>query len=275
VRVLRGARLVVVAVVAMTLAACAGTASARTRLITTDDQIMNLGPMPDELRELHKEDEYDTVGFHYRRFGVLDADVWSWGGKLIFYREQPEISVEGFRTIHTTYYHEVDDALADRYGWSTPIEYRIPAGLLVALCIVEFVVVARRRRNARRVLAIGVGLVVLSGVLFLLGMTWPCAFPLMLGFFHIVIALPIFHPASNAEAAMAMGDDEDPPYKKPPPEEPARPSGPNLGPAPTFEKDPFRAPPQPPPIQVKRPPTAPAAAPVVRDETAEGPKLLR
>ncbi|MFN0253818.1 MAG: hypothetical protein ACKV2T_43530 [Kofleriaceae bacterium] len=270
------ARILGLAMVVLAIAGCTGTASTRTRLITTDDPIMNLGPMPEELRELHKEADDDTVGFRYRRFAVLDADVWSWGGTLIFYREQPEISVEGFRTIHTTYYHEVDDALADRYGWGTPIEYRIPVGLLVALCIVEFLIVARKRRTARRVLAIGIGLIVFSGVLFLLGMTWQCAFPLMFGFFHIVTALPIFQPTSNAEAAMAMGasDDEEPPYKKPQPDEP-RPSGPVLGPAPTFEKDPFRAPPQPPPIQVKRPPTAPATAPVVRDENAEGPKLLR
>jgi hypothetical protein len=204
---------------------------------------------------------------HYRR---RDPRSRADARKLIFYRKTPEISVEGFRTIHTTYYLEIDRELADRYGWGTPIEYRVPVGFLVTLCLIEFAIVARKRRNAKRVLAIGVGLLVVSGVLFLLGMTWQTAFPLLLGVFHIVIALPIFQPA--VASATHDDEDDDPPYKKamlePPSVQP-------LPPAPSFEKDPFRAPPQPPPIVVKRPPTAPASAPVVHDENAEGPKLLR
>ncbi len=265
----------------LTLCATAQTAEARVRLFSSDDQIVDLGVMPDELRERYRGDgDFDTVGFHYKRFAILSADVWSWSGSLVFYRKRPEISLQGFRTIETTYFTEIDDDVADAYGWKAPIEYRIPVGLLVASCVVELAIVARKRRNAKRVLALGIGFVVFAGVLFLLGMTWQCAFPLVVGVFHIVSALPIFAPASNVEAALAMkplvaddkSSDEDPPYKKPADERSSRPL---LPPAPSFEKDPFRAPPQPPPIIVKRPPTAPSTAPVVRDEHAEAPKLLR
>lgn|GEM_PF-4348355 len=253
----------------------ANAAEARTRFINTDDEVLAVAGVPDELREYARDEAgfaYDNVGFLYKRVAILGADVWSWSGRLVFYRTQ--MTFEGLRAVETTYYVEIDDATADRYGWKTPIEYRIPVGLLVGLCLGEFAIVARKKRRAKGVLAIGIGLVVLSTILFLLGMTWQIAFPLLLGFFHIIIALPVFHPVSNAEAALAMTDDDEsvPIAPKPRPE---RPSEPMLPPPPNVETDPFRAPPQPPPILVKRPPTTPVAAPVVRDETADSPKLLR
>lgn len=45
-------------------------------------------------------------------------------------------------------------------------------------------------------------------------------------------------------------------------------------PAPRIFDDPFRAPPQAPPIAVRRPPTAPLATPIAHDETAPKPKVL-
>jgi hypothetical protein len=254
----------------------AGSAEARIEFINTEDQILDLGVMPDELREYFKDEgggEYDRVGFYYKRFAILGADVWSWSGQLVFFRQRTDVEVRGLRTIETTYYIEIDDETAERYGWSTPIEYRIPIGLLVAACVTEFAIVARKKRRAKRVLAIGIGLVALAAILYFLGMTWQIAFPLLLGVFHIVIALPFFHPVSTAEAAAAMDDEPDPPFApKPAPEHT---SGRLLPPPPNVETDPFRAPPQPPPIAVNRPPTAPTAAPVVRDDNADAPKLLR
>lgn len=249
-------------------------AEAKTRLVDTEDQIIDLGVIPDELLEIVREDGYDHVGYFYSRVAILGADVWSWSGTFVLYRKTPEIKLEGLRTVETTYYAEVPDELVDKYGWKTPIEYRIPVGLLVAACLIELAIVARKKRRARRVLAIGIGLIAFAAILFALGMTWQVAFPLLLGLFHVLIALPYFHPVTTAEAAAAMdADDDDPPLApKPAPE---RPSQPLLPPPPSFEKDPFRAPPQPPPIHVQRPPTAPAAPPVVRDDTADAPKLLR
>lgn len=252
----------------------ATTAEARTRFINTDDEVLDIGVTPDELRDYFRDEAgitYDHVGFLYKRVAIFGADVWSWSGRLVAYRTQ--LTFEGLRTVETTYYAEIDDATADRYGWTTPIEYRIPVGLLVGLCLTEFAIVARKKRRAKGVLAIGIGLVVLSTILFLVGMTWQVAFPLLLGLFHILIALPFFHPVSNAEAALAMAEDESVPVAPKP--RPERPSEPMLPPPPNVETDPFRAPPQPPPILVKRPPTTPVTAPVVRDESAEGPKLLR
>jgi len=254
----------------VTLMGSPSRAEARTEFIETDDEILDLGVIPDDLHDLQDEagTDYDRVGFFYKRVAILGADIWSWSGHLVFYRKTPEIKREGLRTVETTYYVEIDDETAEHYGWSTPVEYRIPIGLLVAACLVEFAIVARRRRRAKCVLAIGIGLIVLAAILYFLGMTWQIAFPLLLGVFHIVIALPFFQPATTAEAAAAMNDEPAPPFA-PKPREPL------LPPPPNFETDPFRAPPQPPPVLVKRPPTAPAIAPVVRDDKADGPKLLR
>jgi hypothetical protein len=257
------------------LLASTSSAEARTRFINTEDQILDLGPVPDDIYDLvQAEDGYDRVGFFYSRVAILGADVWSWSGTLVFYRKKPDIKFEGLRSVETTYYVEIPDELVEQYGWSTPIEYRIPVGLLVAACLVELAIVARKKRRAKLVLSLGIGMVALAGILFLLGMTWQIAFPLIIGVVHIVFSLPYFQPASNAEASAAMTDDEhDPPFApKPAPE---RPSGPMLPPPPNVETDPFRAPPQPPPIVVKRAPAAPNAAPVVRDDKADAPKLLR
>lgn len=250
------------------------TADARVRLIDTDDRIIDLGVIPDELRELVAAEglAYDHVGFFHERVAVFGADLWSWSGQLVFFRKEPLIEIRGLRTVETTYYVEIPDELADKYGWSTPIEYRIPVGLLVLACLIEFAIVARKKRRAKRVLYIGIGLVVFSAILFALGMTWQVGFPLLLGLFHIVTALPYFQPVTTAEAAAAIDDEPDPPFApRPAPERASQ----LLPPPPSFEKDPFRAPPQPPPIQVERPPTTPLAPPVVRDENADAPKLLR
>lgn len=267
-------RLVLPFVILLGVLAAPRTADARIHLINTEDQIADLGPIPDDLAPAAAADGYDRVGFFYHRVATLGADLWSWSGTMVLYRKTPKVEFQGLRTVETTYYVEVPDELVDRHGWSVPIGYRIPIGLVIVLSLVELGFVARRKRRAKVVLVIGIAIVALSAVLLLLGMSWPIAIPMLVGLFHITASLPFFQPATTAEAALAMEPAVEP-TPAPEPRRTERRSEPLMPPPPSFEKDPFRAPPQPPPIVVSRAPVAPAAAPIVHDASADTPKLLR
>lgn len=202
---------------------------------------------------------YDRVGIRYERLSVFSLDLWRWDKTYVIYRDG---------TFGTKLFEEAPPELLARLDLPVPWRYYLPPGLLLVLCLVELAIIARKKRPAKLALTIGIGITSFAIVLYLLGFTWEFIFPLLLGGFHVFAGL------STLWAPVAPDDDIDAetieaPQPLPRPSEQLRPPPPNV------ETDPFRAPPQPPPIVVRRPETARPSAPVVHDEDAEAPKLLR
>jgi hypothetical protein len=146
-----------------------------------------------------------------------------------------------------------------------PWRYYFPEGLIALACLAEILIVGRKRRTIRFALITGGMLAVVAIAFRLEGLTWECVFPGILAIHHLGTALLALRSHDDAEDV-----EESAPVKQPRPAQ----RDPLPPPPRDVETDPFRAPPQPPPIAVQ-PPAPPAAVPMQLDENAEAPKLLR
>lgn len=196
------------------------------------------------------------LGWHYERFAIIGLDLWRWDGEPCVYSGDQYIVLS-------------DEEAALVGSPRGPLRYRLPPGLLLALGLVELGIMTYKRRPLKVTLSAGAALGVLTLLLWLGGMTWELIIPGGLALFHILGSyIALAHEDvidANQEATTVGATDEPAPVREP---------APRLPPPPRVETDPFRAPPQAPPIRVVRPDTAPLAAPVVVDPAAEKPKLL-
>jgi hypothetical protein len=214
--------------------------------------ILDLGSMPDGYTALTELNPH--LGVRYEHIGIHGIDFWRYGGQLIVYSDLGT----------SADYRDLDDDEADQLGASVPWRYYFPEGLIALACLAEILIVGRKRRTIRFALITGGVLAVVAIAFRIKGLTWECVFPGVLAIHHLGTALLALRAHDDSL-------DASPPEKQPP----ATPRDPLPPPPPRgVETDPFRAPPQPPPIAVQ-PPAPPAPVPIQLDENAEAPKLLR
>lgn len=268
----------------------AGTpAHARTiGVISTGDDIMVLRTLSPALSA---ELGYDLLGYHYQAIGVLNIDLWRWGGEVVVFKEAAadlDALKRGTIVIASWRYQVLtDEGIAHVGGADVPWKYYFPIGLLVALALVELLIVARRRRTARVMGALGALLLAFGGVLRAQGVDQAFAIPVMLGLHHVGawwLALRRGSDDATAGDAPEAGDGErgEPGDASQAAETPAprelRPADLRRERPPIIDADPFRMPPQPAPLAVQYPPTAVGSPPrVVAPEAGddEEPKHLR
>ncbi len=209
--------------------------------------ILDLGPLPDDaLAALNPH-----LGFRYKHVGIHGIDFWRFGGQLIVYSDLGT-SAE---------YRDVEDDEAEQLGASVPWRYYFPEGLIALACLAEILIIGRKPRTIRFALIAGGMLAVIAIAFRVKGLTWECVFPGILAIHHLGTALLALRNHDDSEPVAASAPVKQRREPLPPPPR-------------NVETDPFRAPPQPPPIAVQ-PPAPPAAVPIQLDETAVAPKLLR
>jgi hypothetical protein len=259
-------------------------------LISTGDDIMLLRPLSPELSA---ELGYDLVGYRYHAIGVLNIDLWRWGGEVVVFRDEPgdlEGAARGTIVINAWRYQPLgDDGIAHVGGADVPWKYYFPIGLLVALALLELLFVARRRRAARMMGGLGLALLAFAGVLRAQGVDQAFAVPLMLGLHHLG-AWSVARRREAVDAATDATDDANQTGDAPRPgdrHDDEAPAPRELRPAelrrerpPIIDADPFRMPPQPAPLAVQYPPAAVGAplrvvAPEGGATDEEEPKHLR
>jgi hypothetical protein len=237
-----------------------------------EGDVMRIGPAPsgllygvnvpenadaDRLQVTVPRGSEDYLGVRYDHFGLMDIDLLRWGGHLIVYEENAS-SLE---------YRDLEPEEIDKFDLGVPWRIYLPEGLLAILCLVELAIVARKPRTARFALVTG-GVAGVIALLFrLMGLTWECAMPGVIALHHLSIGImPLLQRDDVVEAPPVdpLADVEEPP---------ARPSA-RRETAPKIGDDPFRSPPQAPPIVVQRAQPAPADVPVEHDANAAKPKLL-
>lgn len=197
----------------------------------------------------------DYLGVRYDHLAFMDIDLVRWGGHLIVYEDQGTM----------LQYRDLEPAEIEKYDLSVPWRVYLPEGLIAILCLVELGLVARKPRTARFALVTG-GIAGGIAIVFrLMGLTWECAMPAVIALHHLSVGIvPLLRRDEEPEEAPVETAEEPP----------ARPSVPRREAPPKIDDDPFRAPPQAPPIVVQRARTAPADVPVEHDENAAKPKLL-
>lgn len=115
---------------------------------------------------------YRKLGYHYERVGVFWLDVWRWDGEFVVYE-------------HDTYAPISDDDAA-ALGASVPWRYRLPEGLIIIAALIELAIIGRKKRSIKTAMVAGSILVVLAGAFVLMGLTWEFAIPLLLGLHHLL-----------------------------------------------------------------------------------------
>jgi hypothetical protein len=153
-------------------------------IVNTGDDLIHIRDLPADTTATLG---VDAIGYRYERVGVFWLDLWRWDGEFVVYKDNGYIPLD-------------DDTLATLGGGSVPWKYHFPPGLLLVLAIIEFVIVAKTKRRARGVLAIGGALVLFGIVILIGGVDKAFAIPLLLGGYHIFVALPAVR-AARAEAA--------------------------------------------------------------------------
>lgn len=242
------------------LGVTAAPADARGGLVVynTGEDIFHIRDLTsDEQLGLAHEGIFATkLGYKYSLVGLFWLDLWRSDGEVVVYSS----------ILYTPLSPELRERLGDP---STPWRYHLPPGLLLIAGAIEFFVMYRSRRKIRTVLVVGGVLVVVALVFYLKGLDWEFLIPLGLGLHHLLSGyLALRTPPPEDYAELDTGEDAPRPRRAPVGAEPLLPPPPNV------ETDPFRAPPQKPPIAVVRPRTAPAPVPVVADPNADKPKLL-
>jgi hypothetical protein len=247
-------------------------------VISTGGDIIPLRDLPPETAA---PVEFTSLGYHYDVIGIFWLDIWRWGGEFVVYTSDTDVSSRdasdaagGSLVLERWAYAPITSEQLERLGGAdVPWKYHCPPGLLVILALVELQLVVRRRRSARTVLVIGGALLVTALVLYGHGVDQAFVIPLLLGLHHAGAAWLAIRRQRDDNTS---GDDaaNEPHVTPAAPREASRASRQRERP-PNVETDPFRAPPQPAPIVVERPPTPPSATSVVAEADAPPPKLLR
>lgn len=245
-------------------------------LITTGGDILHLRDLPPETAAAVG---FTSLGYRYNVFGIYGLDFWRWGGEHVVYTSDTDVSSRdasdaagGTLVLERWAYAPITSHELERLGGAgVPWKYRCPPGLLLILALVELQLVVRRRHSARTVLVIGGALLVIALVLYGQGVDQAFVIPLVLGVHHAGAAWFAIRRQRDDDAAGEDAHDE--PDVAPPPG--ASPAPRPRERAPNVETDPFRAPPQPAPIVVERPPTPASATSVVAEADAPPPRLLR
>ncbi|HEY4177425.1 MAG TPA: hypothetical protein VGM90_11350 [Kofleriaceae bacterium] len=200
----------------------------------------------------------DYLGVRYDHLGYMDIDIARWGGHLIVYEEQGT----------SLQYRDLEPAEITKFDLSVPWRVYLPEGLIALLCLVELSLVARKPRTVRFALIAGGVAGAVALVFRIMGLTWESAMPGVIALHHLSVGIMPLLQRDEPEAEHAPTDESAD-------EPPARPSAPpRRETAPRIGDDPFRSPPQAPPIVVQRATTEPAAVPVEHDANAAKPKLL-
>jgi hypothetical protein len=247
-------------------------------VITTGSDIIHLRDLPPETAAAVG---FHSLGYRYNVFGIYWLDFWRWGGELVVYTSDTEVSshdasdaASGTLVLERWAFAPVTSEQIEHLGGAgVPWKYRCPPGMLLILALIELQIVVRRRRSARTVLVIGGALVAIALVLYGQGVDQAFVIPLLLGVHHVGAAW--FAIRRRRDDATSGDDPPDKAHVAPAsPPEAIQPSRPHQRP-PTIETDPFRASPQPAPIVVERPPAAPSSTSIVAEADAPPPRLLR
>jgi hypothetical protein len=220
--------------------------------------VFDLGPAPSRFAVPKADIAQPRVGLRYEHIGLMGIDVWRYNGQFAVYEDHSS---------YLSYVDLTDDDVGD-LGLSTPWRYYFPEGLIALLCLAELFIVALKPRTIRFALVTGGVLVVIALVFRLKGLTWECVFPALLAMSHLYTGFGALWSDRRERAGST-----EPEVPRTP--EPKRVRVDVRAAPPTFEKDPFRSPPQAPPLAIHRAETAPAEPPVDFHDDAEPPKLLR
>jgi hypothetical protein len=241
-------------------------------LLTTGGDILHLRDLPPETAAAVG---FTSLGYRYNVFGIYGLDFWRWGGEHVVYTSDTDVSsrdasdaASGQLVLERwTFAPATGEVLARLGGAGVPWMYRCPPGLLLILALIELQLVVRRRRSARTVLGVGGALLVIALVLYGQGVDQAFVIPLVLGVHHVGAAwFAIRRQRGDASGDDAVDNAHDEPHVAPPPGTSAA-SRPREQP-PNVETDPFRAPPQPAPIVVERPPTPASSTSIVAEADA-------
>ena len=245
-------RLLVVMAFVLGLDAGAARAQSFPMVYTSGHDILHVGEITAR-QAVERGSIFMNVGYMYRRTGLFFIDIWRSDGEFVLYSGSLA--------------EPLDPADAASLGFSVPLAYHLPPGLLILLGAGELLVITRTRRRAKVTLAIGGGLIALSGVLYLGGLDVGFAVPLLLGLHHVVGTLLALRAHGDEDTTAAELGLDDAPPARPEPRVELMPSPPMV------ETDPFRSPPR---VRIAAVQTTrkQTDAPIVHDPNADKPKLL-
>ncbi|HEY4177426.1 MAG TPA: hypothetical protein VGM90_11355 [Kofleriaceae bacterium] len=238
-------------IVCALVAACVlvGRPDATTHLSGTEN-VAQLGTAPPTLAPNSSHPGLPwKIGVHFNSFDPYGFDFWDWNVELVVYRDFT-YELEG---------RPLTDEELDENNIHLPWRYRFPCALVLLVCLVELFLVARHPRSARFAVIAGGIAGAIAIVFAVLGLEWTAALPALIAVHHFSLA---FTARANGDAEGVV--------TAPRPRAPKMPR--TVGAK--LDDDPFRSPPQAPPIAVRRPSTAPADVPVEHDENAAKPTLL-
>ena len=245
-------------------------------IINTGDDILHIRDLPnaDVLQSADDPDSevlgdrmvFGKLGYRYERFGVFWMDIWRWDGEFVLYSGDTYVSIDD----------EMVEALG---GASVPWRYRLPDGLLILIAAAYLGFIGRRKRSAKSALIIAGVLAAISGVLFLLGLTWEFGIPLVIAMHHAIAARAAIKHAPEEEAAAEPAAPApvrvSRPSQPPPLQRPSQRMATGT-PPPVTSSGEHAIPSRPSqPIVIERATTAPGVVPMRADDSVDGPKLLR
>lgn len=147
-------RLLILAFAALLLGAGQAQAKRVPKLYTFGPAHSEVGPirmevlqaMPAAQRSQLEAMRVDTVGFHYKHFGLFWLDIWSWGGKFTVYNKLNEVPLEATPAQAAALLGINESEL------KKPLSYHLPWGLviIVGLMLLKFLPRFLARRKAAR-----------------------------------------------------------------------------------------------------------------------------
>ncbi len=147
-------RLLILAVTALILGTGQAEAKRVPKLYTFGPAHSEIGPikmevinaMPAAQRSQLEAMRVDTVGFHYKHFGLFWLDIWSWGGKYTVYNKLNEVPLEASPAQAAALLGIRESEL------KKPLSYHIPWGLVIIVGLILLKMLPRflaRRKAAR------------------------------------------------------------------------------------------------------------------------------
>ena len=105
-----------------------------------------LNAMPGAQRRQLEAMRVDTVGFHYKHFGLFWLDIWSWSGKFTVYNKLNEVPLEATPAQAAALLGIKESEL------KKPLSYHLPWGLVIIVGLILLKMLPRflaRRKAAR------------------------------------------------------------------------------------------------------------------------------
>jgi hypothetical protein len=193
-----------------------------------------------------------AIGYKYDLFGLFWLDIWRSDGAFVQYKDSS--------------YLELTPEQIARMKLRVPWGYHLPPGLLLILLGIEWLIARAIRPTARSTFILAGALGALSIVFLIEGsMQIQFASTAFVGLAHALAAWRAMRTLDAAdEPVHETGTAWEPDPRRAPAEPPPR-----------VDPDPFRAPPAPAPLQVVAYTPSQQEAPIVHDEAAPAPRLLK